>query len=284
MFAGLRHSIAVVEMPEYAYTLKVPGVPPANSPAGPPVEIPVSLFTLSTTPTTCAGITQPIYQDVKGILNTNITNLRTLSANLSLSSVNTASNIDEALSTTQRKGAGIPTTYTNAKALSDIRFFLEDSAVPSPHDTTFIGNGLASQKLVYNLTKDCKTSGDILEQTFQSEKDNTETSKLRLESIQSPEEKVGYYESWFPLNRPLNDISLFVLFGFSIFFLLLSVTMFLRMGGVEFNFLAQPTGGFALMLAQLGFMMETYRTPILYGLISGAILGSVGMWLYNKYA
>jgi hypothetical protein len=56
------------------------------------------------------------------------------------------------------------------------------------------------------------------------------------------------------------------------------------MGGVEFSFLAEPTGGFAAFLAQFGFLMETYRLPILYGLATGLLVGSVGMYLYTKYA
>lgn len=64
-------------------------------------------------------------------------------------------------------------------------------------------------------------------------KKQVDTSKTRLESILDSDSKVSYYEGWFPLFRPMSEVSLFSLFAVSIFSLLFSIAVFLRLNGVE---------------------------------------------------
>lgn len=230
-------------------------------------SLPFSISTLDVNdkPGNCAAVTDQVYTDMKTTLVTTINSLNSFSASL--------------------LGNGVlqNVAITDTDTFQNFQFLLDLNS-GELRDNSLASKNFAREKLYYELAANCKDSPDTMLTSYTDQKKITETAKLRLESIQSPEEKVSYYEGWFPLNRPLNDVSLFVLFSLSILFLLISVSVFLRMGGVEFNFLAQPTGGFAAFLAQFGFMLETYRLPILYGLGTGALIGSVGMYLYTKYA
>jgi hypothetical protein len=67
---------------------------------------------------------------------------------------------------------------------------------------------------------------------YNSAKATEEESKSRLDSILTPEQHTSYYEGWFPIIRPMTEFSLFTLFGSALFLLLVSITIFLSMGGV----------------------------------------------------
>jgi hypothetical protein len=68
---------------------------------------------------------------------------------------------------------------------------------------------------------------------YNNAKQTLDTSKERLELIKTPEQRVSYYEGWFPLFRPMNRSALFGLFGTGLFLLLVSILLFLRLQGVE---------------------------------------------------
>ena len=73
----------------------------------------------------------------------------------------------------------------------------------------------------------------------------TDESKTRLDAITTPEQHVSYYDGWFPLFRPMKESALFGLFAVSIFMLLLSVLIFLKMKGIEINII-MPQGSIDL--------------------------------------
>jgi hypothetical protein len=101
----------------------------------------------------------------------------------------------------------------------------------------------------------------------------TDESKSRLDAITTPEQHVSYYDGWFPLFRPIKESSLFGLFAVSIFMLLLSVLIFLRMKGIEINII-MPQGSIDLS------WMTTY---IPYGGIGIALGFAVAYILYKYY-
>jgi len=68
---------------------------------------------------------------------------------------------------------------------------------------------------------------------FNTEKERLDESKDRLEFIQAPEEDVSYYAGWFPLFRPMKPTMIFWLFGISLALLILSILLFLKVGGIE---------------------------------------------------
>ena len=104
------------------------------------------------------------------------------------------------------------------------------------------------------------------------QKEKTEESRLRYESLKTPEERVSYYEGWFPLLRPISETGLFVLFGLSLLFLFYSAALFLRMAGIQFD-ITLP----GIVLGQ------TYGVSALQGngpFIIGFLLGAITAIIY----
>ena len=63
-------------------------------------------------------------------------------------------------------------------------------------------------------------------------------SKERAKLLETPYNKTSVWEAWFPLGRPLQKESVPVLLGISIFFLVFSLFMFLRLASIELQFKA----------------------------------------------
>jgi hypothetical protein len=118
--------------------------------------------------------------------------------------------------------------------------------------TTYLNNlksgGTEYEKL--NLVNECLLEkANVNLDRLNKEKDALEESKDRYEFIANPEMRTSYYEGWFPINRPMKEGSLFLLFASGLFLLLFSVVVFLRMGGIELNiqlpgYMESATGGF----------------------------------------
>jgi hypothetical protein len=105
------------------------------------------------------------------------------------------------------------------------------------------------------------------------QKEATDESKLRLESVKDPETKVSYYEGWFPLFRPMSEAAIFGIFITAVFLLLLSIGIFLRMSGISFN-ISLPT-----LFVDSG---ATDTKKYMYiGLVLGAA-GGLGIYGYEK--
>lgn len=85
---------------------------------------------------------------------------------------------------------------------------------------------------IYSKQKDLENKRKELEEKEQIAKDAKERARL----LKDPYAKTSIWESWFPLGRPLKQESVPVLLSLSIFFLTLSLGMFLRLGGIELGF------------------------------------------------
>lgn len=103
----------------------------------------------------------------------------------------------------------------------------------------------------------------------------TAESKDRLDSIKTPEQRVSYYEGWFPLIRPISEAGLFALFGVGLLFMILALGVFLRLGGIEFH-ITLPT-----VFVNTGYGGESgYMKYVYIGAVVGSIIGVV---LYGYY-
>jgi len=135
----------------------------------------------------------------------------------------------------------IPTIITNLQSLHKALTTGVDE-----NQTITDGNNLASiqsyltkidtiQVPILKLVKACtgETSQPVSNDAYAAAKERLSTSMERLEFIQNPEQYVSYYEGWFPIFRPMVRTALFGLFGVSLFLLLLSIILFLRMNGIE---------------------------------------------------
>lgn len=130
-------------------------------------------------------------------------------------------------------------------------------------------------QLAKNCIQEASPGSDVASSNalLEAQEQRTQESKSRLAAITAPETHTSYYESWFP--RPMKQEALFGLFGTALLLLLASASIFLGMGGIEFQIIA-PNWVFPAV----DFSILTTRTPILLaGLGVGLILGVVGNYL-----
>lgn len=100
-----------------------------------------------------------------------------------------------------------------------------------------------------------------------------EESKSRYESITSDSGKVSYYQGWFPIFRPMKQASLFILFGVSLFILIFSVLLLLRLTGIEINIIF-PT----IMVSSAYANYDTYKPYLFGGAGLGILIVIVGVY------
>ena len=101
------------------------------------------------------------------------------------------------------------------------------------------------------------------------EKEHDE-AKARYEGITSDVEHVSYYQGWFPMFRPMKEISLFVLFGVSMFIMLLSILLILHVSGIRVN-ISFPLQFFIDMYSYFGNTPGYFSSYLIGGLIVGLI-------------
>jgi hypothetical protein len=105
--------------------------------------------------------------------------------------------------------------------------------------------------------------------TLVKAKENYDASKERYELITNEDNRVSYYEGWFPITRPLTVTTLYVLFAVGLFFIIISILLFLSMKGIELRFI----------------LPATYESINMYGyygpyVASGIIIGGLGVAIY----
>ena len=151
-----------------------------------------------------------------------------------------------------------------------------NATVPNQDLQDYLDTVENSQLPVLRLVKSCLSEELKVDQkNLKEAQASYETSKARFESIDEDHEYVGYYESWFPLHRHVKESNLFLLFGMSIFFLVLSILTFLNLTGVEFNFIlpsfqSSEYGG--------GWDLGNARQYAIGGVVVGSIFVAIGLW------
>jgi len=122
--------------------------------------------------------------------------------------------------------------------------------------------------LVEACTKEAQLPADAI--SYNNAKEVLSTSKERVELIKTPEQRVSYYEGWFPLFRPMNRSALFGIFGTGLFLLLISILLFLRLHGIELllKFPELSVGGFSIPMS--------YKFWGVAGIILGILVGYFG--------
>jgi hypothetical protein len=169
--------------------------------------------------------------------------------------------------------ASLSTADTNQR-ITDKTGYTEVNTFLSALNTTY----LPTIRLVDNCLKEDQQI-DMTE--YNSAKAIEEESKSRLESILTPERQTSYYEGWFPIIRPMTEFSLFFLFGAALFLLLVSIMVFLSMGGVMVQIQVPE-----LLLPQVMESLNYYIPPgTSYYLYAGLFFGLIatGVALRFKY-
>lgn len=162
--------------------------------------------------------------------------------------------------------ADIGQSITDKTGYSEINTFL--STLNTTH--------LPTIRLVDNCLKEDQQI-DMTE--YNLAKATKEESKARLESILTPEQHVSYYEGWFPIVRPMTEFSLFLLFGGSLFLLLVSITVFLSMGGVAVQIQIPEL----LLPEVLGFLNYYIPPGSSYYLYAGLFFGLIATGIAFRF-
>ena len=75
----------------------------------------------------------------------------------------------------------------------------------------------------------------LIQQKILESQEDLKIAEDRVKTLRNVDKKPSYYESWFPINRPLRSSSIIVCFIFGIFFFSLSFFMFMRFLGLSFT-------------------------------------------------
>ena len=78
-----------------------------------------------------------------------------------------------------------------------------------------------------------------LQKQIETEKANIDIAKQRLESIRHPERHTSFYESWFPIDRPMNPITMITLLTLTIFISVFLLLCFLSLTGINLTIITQ---------------------------------------------
>jgi hypothetical protein len=111
-----------------------------------------------------------------------------------------------------------------------------------------------------------------------------EVAKQRALSISHPERATSDYEGWFPLGRPMRPTSLFLLIGFSLFFLLFFFGILMSFLGFNIQLSWMVPGATAAVPRQgwLGMIMGWINPLSLAAILAVVITGSLLIWMGTK--
>jgi hypothetical protein len=169
------------------------------------------------------------------------------------------------------------TTFNTSAAMTASLNQQKDITSSSGYDdvNTFLTNVENTSLPVLRLVKSClEEDGQLDKAEYNSAKAAKEESKLRLDSILTPERHLSYYDGWFPIIRPMHETSLFVLFGLALFMLIVSILVFLRMGGVHIQINIPQ---FSVPYPELG--ASSSSTPYVFG---GLAVGFLATYIAYK--
>jgi hypothetical protein len=184
-----------------------------------------------------------------------------------------------------------PNVYSSIQSAlgnTNTLLFSNQTIQPNKNLSAFL-NKLDTQVLKLGYISNCVTEKpDLTEKLFAVNKD-LEVSKERYDDTNSPETNVSNYEGTFPIYKPLKTTSLLGLFAGGIFLMLLTVLIFMRMQGIELNFIlpdkltipgvsALPGSTDALSNTVTSFFANN-TTLILFACAAGGFAG----YLYNRF-
>jgi len=76
----------------------------------------------------------------------------------------------------------------------------------------------------------------ILKKKIEESKKDLKITEDRVASIRHPEKDRSYYESWFPINRPLTNRTIIIVLAIGVFFFILSFLIILKAFGFNLEF------------------------------------------------
>lgn len=143
-------------------------------------------------------------------------------------------------------------TDTSYQAAKPVEFLIPPSnVVGTDSDLTILTNKINLYKQC--IQRDWTLKTEIASQLYDAQtdvkrarasvknsKESVEEAKERANLLENPYSKTTWWETWFPLGRPMKKDNVPVLMGISVFFLIFALGLFLRLSAIELQFV--PVG------------------------------------------
>lgn len=117
-----------------------------------------------------------------------------------------------------------------------------------------------------------------LQQRIQDQEKMGEIAKDRVKYTRDSDRPVSYYESWFPLGRPMRPIMIPVLFGISIFFGVFFLLLFMSSMGFIFSLRILDTPYFAIFMAY----MDRLGLTLPFWIVLAVLIGLTIYYFRNR--
>lgn len=120
-----------------------------------------------------------------------------------------------------------------------------------------------------NLLEVSTTELRTLKSDIEMSKKDLKIAEERVATLRHPERDKSYYESWFPINRPLSKPSIIIILAIGIFFFIIS--FFILMKAIGFNLdLSMPWDN-----PEIGMKLSGLLPPILVQNLNKIIIGII---------
>jgi hypothetical protein len=116
-----------------------------------------------------------------------------------------------------------------------------------------------------------------LQDEIKQEEINASIAKDRVESIRHPEQNVSNYESWFPIDHPLQKITVIVLISINIFMFTFLFLMMMSLAGYDVYLYTQPRRDF-IQRSSFGWLYSQLTPPFWIALVV-----IISIILYYRY-
>jgi len=170
----------------------------------------------------------------------------------------------------------LPALQTNLQTFRDsLKSITGNPVINTLPDYSDIMNYLQSvegtQKPVLKLVLSCLSEADSPDtQEIKELEKEYEESKARYEGITTERERVSYYEGWFPIFRPMKQLSIFILFGFSMFIIIIAILLILHVSGINIQ-ITLPMAFLSFWANYIGNMSRLYFPYLVGGGVVGII-------------
>jgi hypothetical protein len=173
----------------------------------------------------------------------------------------------------------LPVLQTNIQTFRDSLKEIDQNAITTSNDYSDIEKYLQSvegtQLPVLKLVSSCLSEADSPDTDELKELEKKyEESKARYEGITSDRERVSYYEGWFPIFRPMKELSIFILFGISMFIMVVAILLILHVSGINIQ-ITLPTAFLSFWANYLATMSRQYFPYIVGGGVVGIIFAFI---------
>ena len=126
------------------------------------------------------------------------------------------------------------------------------------------------QRLNVNRATELQISNDetnrLKDQIVESQKD-LKIAEDRVATLRHPEKDRSYYESWFPVNRPLTNRTILIVLALGVFFFILSLLIILKWFGIVIR-IAMPWDN-----PEISVKLQSFIPPIISKNLNKILIG-----------